>query len=733
MLKKLACIFAFIVVSSLLQAEKLYEYRGVFPANRRVEANVTNYMLLNKASTVKFQIEEQDKGISDRLNVTRVVLTSNPQVSFTEPKGITRLELPETGIYEIKIEPESASGGEIRFILRVMEAPDEPEEIKPAVAEEPVQIVNTPSAEDVMRRMEQLHALTGNIQTVEEIDNPEPEPEPEKPTVATSSGHVAAIETIESVNLQPNTEEQPQPERIQLTDQIQMIAPAAGYYLSPLSGFTFSGRQIDQLSQSQLQEMISINLRAADGGRLPVSGSFFSMRPDQMSFLPDELEPGAVYHVRVLPDEDSQPVNYSALSLPELTAKFDTLGDMLNISLSWEQIQSLAPNPSGQLIALQNTKIVLFNGNEAVTTIDGRLQPIGVVGELSYRAYPYGVDLSLPLSLFETVNSAALAVEARIDGNDDFVTVFKAQNRPAENHQENEGETDFSMIPAQETEAVIASIDNLPDSAAFNVIQSFPVYQNDTDRIVAWPHEIVWGSGDNLWVLDSQRKMVVCYSSTGQIVNKFGSASQQLLGVPSAIAHEMGSIFVSDAAKRSIFQFDELGNLSGTINSRSDAGQIFEVPGAITFRQSEMWVVERGADRILCFDNRGSFLGSFSSTAEAPFRSPVAIRSDKDGLIILEQSGLVKKFSSMGKFLSTFQTASVEPNGLDVDPWGTIWVCDAAKHEVVRFSAGGSRLSHISAPPGPKPWIPTSVAVREDGVVAVADAQNKLIHIFDWK
>jgi hypothetical protein len=47
------------------------DYRGIFPADRESDARITNYILLKKDTRIRFEIEEQGRGATDRVKVEK--------------------------------------------------------------------------------------------------------------------------------------------------------------------------------------------------------------------------------------------------------------------------------------------------------------------------------------------------------------------------------------------------------------------------------------------------------------------------------------------------------------------------------------------------------------------------------------------------------------------------------------------------------------------------------------
>jgi hypothetical protein len=209
-----------------------------------------------------------------------------------------------------------------------------------------------------------------------------------------------------------------------------------------------------------------------------------------------------------------------------------------------------------------------------------------------------------------------------------------------------------------------------------------------------------------------------------------GSKDAQL-GLPVAIAILGDMIFVSDYSNHALHLFNDSGLWQRSIKSNKSSGLLLDFPGSICFRHEEMWVPDRGNSGILCFDLNGSFLGTFVSTHEAPIESPISVRADEDSLFVMQKNGIMKIFNPMGTLEASVNTGCKEVSGFEYDFWGGFWICDGVNSVVKRFDQKGRVLLEISSPSGlQEPWIPTSLALRNDGKLAVADAANKMVHIF---
>ncbi len=705
----------------------LFDYRGIFPASRDANARITNYMLLKKASKIQFKLEQQGKDISDILKVTSVKLTSDETITIVDPAGINEVKLPETGIYEITIVPNVAPGQEIRFVLRVIEVEDEAV-LLPVHDNASV----TQAIEQETTQIDQPASAPGIIQLIAS------ETETETPDLSTEATSGVEIATITS----PASDQKAEP-----TKSVVLQSPAPGSFLNHFNGLVFAGDQLHLADTARLSEKIKVFLRHADGREVVVAGSFFSPAENQMAFLPEALVPGAVYNVS-LDNIDGSISHHRVPALPEIKVLFKETVDSLLISLSWQPNDLLIRNPSGQIMALTDSSIKIQSQAKQILDLelDKNLLPFGNYGLVRFRARPFELEFSVPMQALEE-KSCLVEVLCRVDGSDQPIVAMRADWTPPSEVKETNSDvsiTDFSDVVAQNDssttvennvaveEAAPIPLKELPEETVFNLEQSFSAIKDKSEFNQAWPHDITWDDKGRLWLLDSQIRRVTNFSSQGKSIQSFGSKGEkdEEFGLPVAIAHYQGLLFISDSSKHLIHRLTEDGRHLGTISNDASSGLKIDLPGGICFRNNEMWVADRSAGNIMCFNTTGGYLGSFGSTPGAPINAPISVRADNDALFILERSGLIKKFSPMGSFDATFQTGCREGIGFDVDPWGGIWVCDADKYEVIRFSKSGRRLHTIDAPPGPRPWLPTAISVREDGKIAVTDAQNKMVHIF---
>ena len=768
MKKILVGLTLFILTVVTGYAERLFDYRGVFPADRPEAAKITNYMLLKKDTAITFEIEEQGKGVSNRILIPKIKLTSDEKVFFEKPEGITGLRVPETGIYEITLVPKTAEPGEIRFILKVFESaltdPGVASDIAiiapppvPVPATPPVEVANpAPILPDSQIATAPAPTVTNATAADPGLLLPQASGSAQLTPVTAPASAVSEIAPVGTVTADLLPASAPIAASATLQPDVniaKLVSPKPGVFMNPFNGIRIEYDDVSFVAADKLDQMFSLFLRTADGGELPVAGRRFSPEPDILVFTPEKVLPGAVYNLSIADESLSTRKFFMLPALPDLMIDFSQTPDEVKARISWNQSIDLMPTPAGQVQNLNGCSLMIYRESTVVSRLDinEALPPVGQAENVQYRARPFEFEVALPLSIFEG-RPMVLEVKATIDGGTEPVTIRKGvfqpetvddkpeviEEKPASGNNPN----DFSDAPAVDHETAsgyaeaeieeIITRESLDASATFSLEKSFSVVSEDSERLNAWPQSIAWGETGGLWVLDSQLFKVSRFNLNGSPVKAFGSKGDAdgQFGLPVALAVKDRKIYIADTTRRSIHILNEDGSPAGAISGDPATAAKIDLPSSVCFRKNEIWVADRAQARILCFNDQGAFLGSFASTAAAPIVAPVSIRADADSLFFLESNGLVKKFSPMGSFDATFQSGCSESTGFDIDPWGGIWVCDPVKFMVHRFSRNGKILTSILPPPGPKPWVPTSVAVRRDGRIAVTDAQNKMVHIF---
>ncbi len=158
--------------------------------------------------------------------------------------------------------------------------------------------------------------------------------------------------------------------------------------------------------------------------------------------------------------------------------------------------------------------------------------------------------------------------------------------------------------------------------------------------------------------------------------------------------------------------------------------------------QGELFLFHRGKQPILCFDSAGEFLRSWGDDDVGKAHG---LRIDPEGHVWTTDIArhVVRKYTPDGKLLLTLGTLDKAGEGLDqfnmptdvaFGPGGEFYVSDGyGNSRVLKFTAAGKLIKTWGMKgPGPGEFnTPHAVRVGADGLVYVADRENKRIQIFD--
>jgi sugar lactone lactonase YvrE len=476
-----------------------------------------------------------------------------------------------------------------------------------------------------------------------------------------------------------------------------------------------------------------IYLTLADSSKRNVKGNFFSESDQVICFLPAKLVAGAVYTLNC---KLSQPSLSRFAAFPQVGCESASRQGKTRIKLYWKQNEQLLPNPVGQVIKLDNTRVQIFSDQETFLTLDlGKVAPYGVVNNISYNAGPYELNLIVHDNSDLIAQPTFIKVETLIEGEKEKVEVFRSkigEDSLIETATKATNTAKLGNDIDKLSESQISMLASLPDDCIFRLTRSFAVTENPEQKRRAWPEDVFWAEDGTLWAVDSQRRKIMNFTAEGSLRLAFGQKGKTRDGfsLPVAITANSNRIFVADKLNHCLLKFAHDGTFLKKLSNKSRAQPIINLPVGLCFRKKELWVADRSLSRINCFDIDGNYLGGFGGPESELIKSPESVRADSEGLVILEKSGVLKKFTPMGQQTVGFHTGCTDVRGFDVDPWDSIWVCDSSNYQVVRLSPEGKTLARLDSPPGPKPWIPTGVSVRRDGLIAVSDAENAQIHIF---
>ena len=308
------------------------------------------------------------------------------------------------------------------------------------------------------------------------------------------------------------------------------------------------------------------------------------------------------------------------------------------------------------------------------------------------------------------------------------------------------GELDPDAPAVEDDEQEVPSIPQEPVKqisykGTLKLLNTFDAYRFLGDKNKCWPKSICFDDKNNLWVLDGQLCHIICYTPKGTELLYFGKKGTAVneLGIPVSLAVYKDYVLVGDRQKKCIHIFNKKGNWINAIQNDPKAGLKFSNPLAICVRGEEIWVGDGSTNRILCFNKNFSFLGSFGSTKESKINSISSISTDNEFVYILEEDGVLKKFGTMGNFLSAVPSDSKYAVSLFVDSKKNFWITDLEQGKVNCLSPEGKTLFSIDRKTvsglfsDSDKFAPSSVSISSSAKIAVADTYSKQIKIFEIK
>ncbi len=202
-------------------------------------------------------------------------------------------------------------------------------------------------------------------------------------------------------------------------------------------------------------------------------------------------------------------------------------------------------------------------------------------------------------------------------------------------------------------------------------------------------------------------------------------------------------VYVSDAALRKVFVFDEEGKFLRNIGAQHK----FDNPAGIAINEElgRLYVCDSKAHEVEVFSLKGEYLFKFGKRGLDPgeFNFPTNVTIDKrtgDVLIVDTQNFRVQKFDKDGKFISMFGEIGdrpgnfSRPRGIALDSEGHIYVTDAAFSNFQVFDEKYQILMHVGwagRGPGEFQAIAGIFIDDEDRIYAV-DQLNSRVQVFQY-
>ena len=203
-----------------------------------------------------------------------------------------------------------------------------------------------------------------------------------------------------------------------------------------------------------------------------------------------------------------------------------------------------------------------------------------------------------------------------------------------------------------------------------------------------------------------------------------------------------GTVYVSDAVRRTVYRIDRQGKCLGTLGGPEE----FERPTGLAYDAGRglLFVVDTTGHRVRAYDAAGRRALSFGTRGrgDGEFNYPVAIAVGPGGDLYVDDSmnHRVQVFAPDGSFRRRFGAPGNGPGafdkskGIGVDADGHVYVADAM-HDVVQVFDGAGRLLTVIGGSGDGPGefsLPTGVFVDASGHILVADSANRRVQVLRY-
>ena len=251
-----------------------------------------------------------------------------------------------------------------------------------------------------------------------------------------------------------------------------------------------------------------------------------------------------------------------------------------------------------------------------------------------------------------------------------------------------------------------------------------------------------------IYVSDTANHVIAVFDVPRRRVFHFGMREPGQLRKPVALAVDRRSrVYVADAARREILVYDSLGLFLSSIGGGEDLVRPAGV--AVNADGSRIYVVDRGENasaehRVIAFDGQGKRLFQIGSRGAQPgeFNAPTHASIGRDGTLYVLDAGnfRVQAFDADGAFLRAFGKVGsalgnlARPRGLAVDDQSHLFVTDGSFGNFQIFDWEGRLLLAIGRSseldrPG-RFGLLSGIAVDETGRVYVVDQLFAKVEVY---
>lgn len=261
------------------------------------------------------------------------------------------------------------------------------------------------------------------------------------------------------------------------------------------------------------------------------------------------------------------------------------------------------------------------------------------------------------------------------------------------------------------------------------------------------PTGVVIDQFGNLFIIDSGNRRIIKLDSRWQLVNDFrvpGEGFSWLNGLGQAAVSKSGELYIADTWSRSIVHLDGLLRPLPTI-SLPDVGQFSSpdfagrlgvgTPSGVAFSNlGELFIVDRQNNVIFRFESFGQTLIGEGFGQPGALLDPHGIAVDQWGTLFVCDSGnrRIAVYDATGRFQRAFGGGLLRyPIGVALDQAQNIYVVDRERLSVVIFDPSGKFISELTDFGQPVGALsdPIGVALDIKGRLIIADTGNNRIVI----
>ena len=268
------------------------------------------------------------------------------------------------------------------------------------------------------------------------------------------------------------------------------------------------------------------------------------------------------------------------------------------------------------------------------------------------------------------------------------------------------------------------------------------------------PWGVACAKNGNIVVVDNMGwKGLLVFDSTGGVVMSFMDAMRAfsiwgpegLCYYPTGVTVDgEGNILVVDGGMNRIQKFTESGSLLKVVGSAGNENLQFNSPVGIRVNDSgTVYVCDRKNHRIQVLDANLSFMHTFGhcgpDDGQLVFPRDVAFDRAQNVYVVDTGNHRIQVFTPDGKFIRKFGCAGdgrgefKHLSSICIDHKDHVYVTDHKKHCVTVFTTDGDVLKVMGGAQGSAPGVlnePLGIAVSSDGLLYVADSNNKRIQVF---